>query len=689
MRAFTSNNASDSPDSIDQTNETAILIDAVSIRYHLFNNGRPQLQDYAAALFARRKLRREVWALRNVTLNVRRGEVFGLCGSNGSGKSTLLKVIARILRPTEGRVVVRGRVAPLIELGAGFQHELTGRENILLKSAILGYSERDTLRRVDRIVDFAGLREFIDAPIRTYSSGMLARLAFAVATDVQPDILIVDEVLAVGDAEFRERSEDRIDELRRAGATVMIVSHNSGALRRLCDRVAWLAYGSLQMSGEPAQIIRAYESGLRSSTTEDDDNELADVIAPPTVTLRSDDTMFMLELPGTVNSPLVAAVAHHFDPQHIGPFHSRAEIPAPLISAVAPFRLLHGTFFYDQALRMLQRTSVFITELYAPPIQTKPGAWATADNPLTRLFGQRADIGGPIPLDQSYLMQELTQADIVRASAALDQLPFVGLAERPLESLLLLWYTFGWLPPRELPPLFPNTVPPSSAEVPNNSSDAVLYARVVRRFNYRFALMAQDLIERYGGPLTEKLEPPYPLELLHGLLRARYDRMQAKLRQQPAIRFTFDRPVPGTGWYGVEYSKQHGTFRWTGPDLAATIQIPIDRSYIEQDLILRCRILLASRPSVLRSLRFTVNRRMITITQTRSWDGSIICEGVIPYSILAGSAFAQIALEVDRTEVPPANGTEFKETRQLGVAVSWLELAPIVPVDESMVEMTP
>ena len=177
----------------------------------------------------------------------------GIVGPNGAGKSTLLKVIARVSRPTEGRLRLRGRVAPLLELGAGFDYEMTGRENVFLNGTVLGFSRKDMARRLDRIVDFSGIGEFIDAPVRTYSSGMVARLGFAVATDVRPEILIIDEVLAVGDADFQKKSAARIREFREGGSTILVVSHSPVSIKSLCNRVLWLCllYTS-HLPGPPA-----------------------------------------------------------------------------------------------------------------------------------------------------------------------------------------------------------------------------------------------------------------------------------------------------------------------------------------------------------------------------------------------------------------------------------------------------
>ena len=187
-----------------------------------------------------------------------KGETVGIIGPNGAGKSTLLKVIARVIRPTRGRVRLRGRVAPLLELGAGFDYEMTGRENVFLNGAVLGFSRKDMARRLDRIVAFSGIGEFIDAPVRTYSSGMVARLGFAVATDVRPEVLIIDEVLAVGDTEFQRKSAARIREFRESGSTILVVSHSPASIKALCSRALWLEHGAIRLMGPVDEIVDQY-----------------------------------------------------------------------------------------------------------------------------------------------------------------------------------------------------------------------------------------------------------------------------------------------------------------------------------------------------------------------------------------------------------------------------------------------
>ncbi len=238
--------------------EPVIVIEDVSVRYRIPRERVVSIKDYAIRRVKGKLVHDEFWALKGVSLVVRRGETVGIIGHNGAGKSTLLKLVARVLRPTSGRVRVRGRVAPLLELGAGFDPELTGRENVFLNGTVLGFRASDVAERFDRIVDFAGIREFIDLPLRSYSTGMVARLGFAVATDVQPDVLILDEVLAVGDADFQRKSAARLQTLRQDGDAILMVSHSLEAMTRLCHRVAWLDHGELRALGPAGEVVEAY-----------------------------------------------------------------------------------------------------------------------------------------------------------------------------------------------------------------------------------------------------------------------------------------------------------------------------------------------------------------------------------------------------------------------------------------------
>ena len=239
-------------------NNEAIRLENASVQYRVPNERIGTFKEYVIRLVQGKVRFNSFLALNDVSFNVYKGEVFGLIGPNGAGKSTLLKVIARVLRPTEGRVLVKGRVAPLLEFGAGFHPELTGRENVYLNGAMLGFSQEEMNAKFEGIVDFAELWDFIDAPLRTYSSGMWARLGFSVATDVDPEILIIDEVLSVGDEAFQRKSKERINQFRDRGATIMFVSHNMAMIENMCQRAAWLDQGKLKAIGESPDVIAAY-----------------------------------------------------------------------------------------------------------------------------------------------------------------------------------------------------------------------------------------------------------------------------------------------------------------------------------------------------------------------------------------------------------------------------------------------
>ena len=204
----------------------------------------------------------EFLALDNVSFKINKGETIGLIGRNGAGKSTILKVISGIYKPTSGEVITRGNIVPMLELGAGFDLELSGRENIYLNGAVLGYTKEYLESKYDEIVDFAEIEKFIDMPIRNYSSGMMTRLAFSIASVVQPEILIVDEILSVGDAAFQEKSFKRMKELMSGGATVLFVSHNINKIKEMCSHVIWLDHGKVVEVGNPKEICKKYENSV-------------------------------------------------------------------------------------------------------------------------------------------------------------------------------------------------------------------------------------------------------------------------------------------------------------------------------------------------------------------------------------------------------------------------------------------
>lgn len=238
--------------------ETIIEVADVTMRFRMNSDRIMSLKEFVTTALRGRLEYQEFTTLCHVSFQVEKGETLGLIGRNGAGKSTMLKIISGILKPTEGSVWCQGNIVPMLELGSGFDFDLTGRENIFLNGAILGYSEAFLLEKYDEIVEFSELGNFIETPIRNYSSGMLARLAFSIATVVKPEILIVDEILSVGDVAFQEKSRKRMMELMGDGTTVLFVSHNIGQIQEMCQRVVWLEQGKIKMQGESKEVCSAY-----------------------------------------------------------------------------------------------------------------------------------------------------------------------------------------------------------------------------------------------------------------------------------------------------------------------------------------------------------------------------------------------------------------------------------------------
>ena len=244
-----------------------IRLEDVSVEYRVPQEQIGTFKEYMIRLVQGKVKHRNFKALNGVSLIVNQGEVFGLIGHNGAGKSTLLKLVARVIRPTSGRVLVMGHVAPLLEVGAGFHPELTGRENVFLNGAMLGFSHEQMKEKLPSIVEFAELGDFIDAPLRTYSSGMSARLGFAVATNTQPDILIVDEILSVGDEAFQHKSFERIQAIKAQGATILLVSHNMKTIESICQRAAWLQNGRIVALGSSTDVVDRYLGRVHDEET--------------------------------------------------------------------------------------------------------------------------------------------------------------------------------------------------------------------------------------------------------------------------------------------------------------------------------------------------------------------------------------------------------------------------------------
>lgn len=236
--------------------EPVVRVSHLSKRFRLFHERHQSLKQ--SLLNRRRSTHEDFWALRDVSFDVMAGETFGVIGHNGSGKSTLLKCLTQILEPDEGSVAVTGSISALLELGAGFHPELSGRENVFLNAAILGVPRKQVSERFEQIVEFSGLEQFIDTPVKNYSSGMFVRLGFAVAVNVDPDVLIIDEVLSVGDADFQAKCGDKIAEFRERGKTIVLVTHAMPDVVRICKRAAWIDHGELRMIGSPDEITDAY-----------------------------------------------------------------------------------------------------------------------------------------------------------------------------------------------------------------------------------------------------------------------------------------------------------------------------------------------------------------------------------------------------------------------------------------------
>lgn len=238
-----------------------IDVDHVSMRFNLGIEKNFSLKQFVVDVLnpkREKKPKEEFWALQDVNFHVDPGEVVGLVGSNGAGKSTLLKIVAGVMAPTKGEVRLRGTICPMIELGAGFDYELTARENIYLNGAVMGYSQKFLDSKFDAIVEFSELQEFLEVPVRNFSSGMIARLAFSIATIVDPEILIVDEILSVGDLNFQQKSEAKMKSMIQGGTTVLYVSHSVDSIRSLCNKVLWLEHGIVQMLGDTDEVCDAY-----------------------------------------------------------------------------------------------------------------------------------------------------------------------------------------------------------------------------------------------------------------------------------------------------------------------------------------------------------------------------------------------------------------------------------------------
>ena len=257
--------------------EAIIDIKHLSKVYHLYNRPVDRLKEVLS--LRRRSFHRDHHALKDISLQIQKGDSVGLVGKNGSGKSTLLKIIAGVLSPTGGEVTIRGKISALLELGAGFNPEYTGLENIYLNGTMMGYSRREMAQKVNAIIDFADIGDYIHQPVKTYSSGMFARLAFAVAINVEPEILIIDEVLAVGDARFQMKCIEKMKELKSAGTTILFVSHATEQIKRFCNKAIWMQDGKIRQIGEAGETVDNYENCMRFDNTQEEQSSEKSTLA--------------------------------------------------------------------------------------------------------------------------------------------------------------------------------------------------------------------------------------------------------------------------------------------------------------------------------------------------------------------------------------------------------------------------
>lgn len=315
-----------------------MVVDGVSKRFRLYHERNWSLK--ATLLRGRRATVEEFWALRDVSMEIPAGKTFGIIGENGSGKSTLLKCLTRILRPDVGTVTVRGRASALLELGAGFHPELSGRENVFLNGSILGMSRGELNRKFDEIVEFAGLAQFIDQPVKNYSSGMYVRLGFSVAISVEPDVLLVDEVLAVGDESFQRKCQEKFIELKNAGRTVVLVTHDLSSVERLCDEAAWLDHGQAKLVDSAREVVDQYVGQVEGSHKDGDEGgsrwgsgegcieniELLDVDGKPAERLHTGDPLtvrFHYDFSEPIERPVFGLSVHTPEGVHIAAPNTR------------------------------------------------------------------------------------------------------------------------------------------------------------------------------------------------------------------------------------------------------------------------------------------------------------------------------------------------------------------------------
>ena len=317
------------------SSEPAISVNNLSKFYQLYAQPSDRLKQFLWR--GKRQYFREFWSLRDVSFDIAKGEVLGIIGRNGAGKSTLLQLLCGTLTPSAGQVKVQGRITALLELGSGFNPEFTGRENVYLSASIMGLSRQEIEDRFEEIVDFSGIRDFIDQPVKTYSSGMYVRLAFSVATSVDPDILVVDEALSVGDGEFARKSFDRIRAMKEAGKTILFCSHSLYQVEAFCDRVLWLDHGSIKLFGEPQTVVQEYNAFLLRGETHESTPSTSPQTPPPQGFARLTHIQMLLD--GHTDQILRGHPGENDLSVHIR-FESDPHLPSPTVGLTINFGTL-------------------------------------------------------------------------------------------------------------------------------------------------------------------------------------------------------------------------------------------------------------------------------------------------------------------------------------------------------------
>jgi ABC-2 type transport system ATP-binding protein len=660
--------------------EPAIVLEGVGVRYALQTETAPSLK----AWFLRKRPksdRQERWALRDINLTINQGEVVGFIGSNGAGKSTLLRVIARVLHPTRGRICIRGSVSPMLELGSGLNSQLSGRENIFLKSAMLGFSYANTQERLARIIEFAGLEHAIDAPIRTYSSGMLARLGFAIATDVPKHIMLIDEILAVGDADFQQRSSERIRAYREQGATIVFVAHDLAAVQRICDRVAWIDHGQVLAVGETQQVLRAYQRAVLHGALVPSATPVMDAALEHE--LRHDARLFV----GAALAAPSRSIRNLIEQQFAAPEISPASHPIMLSTMPTSegYRLLFGMFNRQQATAILGESPIQVGLISSPTLYAHALVQVVAlrqqytqgsEEPLELAIESLLQRPQTQPLFKNPQTQLWGDGSLAQARQQLETSTVLGTLEQPEAAYWLAAFTFGWYPhtiartePRMLTTAIHEQV---LALAPD---DLRLYDYVKQLVNSRQEQIDQALRTRYGDAEHLAMATLGRAERFELLQRHYYARFRQRYPPRSQLRLSMSAALSGAGWYYAQQNGVLGYVRWTGPERLAWIDLPLSSDH---ELTLSIGLMMAASPEVLQSITLWVNG----LSQPRSIRavpyGGMILEARLSCELLRiQPGITRIGLEVAETFIPAQVDPLSQDLRPLGVAVLWMHIDPV------------